>query len=94
MRELTKEQRHEVYKQCMAELLLCEQEKRTAYLCCLLSELTPDMIQFCGFYYPEFWNKKPEHNYMGAWFPRLDGYCFDYESRKKILTACINETKP
>ena len=89
--ELTKEQRHEVYKRALVKF-----NAGRRYMCDAITDVVQELYdEWYGYAsvvqdFPEFAAMKPKRTYdMWGWFP-------DYEKAKriKILTDCINLTKP
>ena len=97
MEQLTKKQRHEVYKAVLEELNRRERMETYCYLCNEIDHKTRDLY---GFYpntkdFIEFFKQKPKLEFGKiVWFLKLENGSFDFESRRKILTQCIEETKP
>lgn len=99
--ELTKEQRHEVYKLALVKAKRDRDNKHLGSMCVnamdSIKELfqktlreASDLVSKEGL--PELFNKKPVklHGHSGAWWFPAD----DYSSRIAILEACIKETQP
>jgi hypothetical protein len=91
--KLTKAQRHKIYKRCLNECLDCKKSGSLFYICWALAQAiggnyhsgTVDYDIF-----PEFMSKKPtEETSHSAWFGSED-----YDSRIKVLRACIRQTAP
>ena len=101
--ELTKQQRHEVYKLAHSRIVNKDNSLMCFAISRALQQLMPDLPwgddvlptkhPLCPFdspeCYPEFLMYKPAEKDSGeSWFP-----CEDQESRIKILEACVEETR-
>ncbi len=97
MRELTKAERHEVYKLALDGVHERYNDGAFTWMCPAISEA----CTLLGFsfktytQFPEFHSKKPETANMISWFPvvmfnREQGY----NKRIELLTQCIAETAP
>lgn len=89
--ELTKEQRHEVYKRALVKF-----NAGRKYMCDAITDVVHELYsRWYGYEsvmydFPEFAAMKPKMTYdMFGWFPDDEK-----EKRIKILTDCINLAKP
>jgi len=97
MEKLTKEQRNQVYRMALNSLDVYQKKGNNFYMCNAIERAIDE-----NFYensnamdLPEFASKKPEGEGLYVWFDQIEPTLeYDYESRRRVLTQCIEETNP